>query len=102
VSGATLEALEEGRFRVAGDLNYETVKNLLEEDSRLFAGPAKAIEVDLSGVGRTTSVGLALMLEWLRQANSRGVTISFSHVPAQILGIAKLSQLESILNLESD
>lgn len=97
---AVLESLGAGRFRVAGDLTYETVAGLLEEDSHLFAGAPKAIEVDLSGVGRTTSVGLALMLEWLRQARSRDIVISFSHVPAQILGIAKLSQLESILDLD--
>jgi phospholipid transport system transporter-binding protein len=100
VSEAVLESLGAGRFRVAGDLTYETVASLLEEDTRLFAGGPEAIEVDLSGVGRTTSVGLALMLKWLRQARSGNIAISFSHVPAQILGIAKLSQLESILGLD--
>jgi len=41
-----------------------------------------------------------LMLEWLRQARAKKIDIRFSHVPAQILGIAKLSQLESILQLD--
>ena len=101
MSEATLEALGDGRFRVVGDLDYETVDRLLGEDDILFLHDSPSIEVDLSGVGRTTSVGLALMLEWLRQARSRNIAISFSHVPSQILGIARVSQLESILNLES-
>jgi phospholipid transport system transporter-binding protein len=101
MSEATLEALGEGRFRVAGDLDYETVERLLEQDDALFSPGLSAIEVDLSAVEHSTSVGLALMLEWLRQARSRNIEIRFVHVPARILGIARLSQLESILNLES-
>ena len=101
MSDAVLETLGEGRFRVAGDLDYQTVTCLLENDDRLFSGGAAAVEVDLSGVGRSTSVSLALMLEWLRQARARNIAIGFSHVPAQILGIARLSQLETILDLDA-
>jgi phospholipid transport system transporter-binding protein len=100
LSEASLEALGEGRFRVVGDLDYETVDRLLQADDQLFRNAPPGIEVDLSGVRHTTSVGLALMLEWLRQARARKIEIRFSHVPAQILGIARLSQLESILQLD--
>jgi len=100
VSAATLEALGQGRFRVAGELDYETVDRLLDDDDSLFADNPREIEIDLSGVTHTTSVGLALMLEWLRQARSRNIAIRFSRVPAQILGIARLSQLEDILQIE--
>ena len=100
MSDASLQALGDRRFRVAGDLTYETVDRLLDEDDVLFAGDPAEIEIDLSGVSHTTSAGLALMLEWLRQARSRDVTIRFSQVPAQILGIARLSQLEDILEIE--
>jgi len=101
VSEATLEALGEGRFRVVGDLDYETVNLLLEGGDDLFAQNLAHIEIDLGGIGRSTSVGLALMLEWLRQARSRNIDIRFNHVPPQMLGLAKVSQLETILQLES-
>jgi len=100
VSDATLEVLGQGRFRIVGELDYQTVDRLLDHDDALFADNPREIEIDLSGVGHTTSVGLALMLEWLRQARSRNVAIRFSQVPAQILGIARLSQLEDILQIE--
>ena len=100
MSQATLETLGKGRFRVVGDLDYETVVTLLELDSSLFDQPAESIEIDLSGIGRTTSVGLALMLEWLRQAHSKKKTINFSNVPQQMLAMAKISQLDSILQLK--
>ena len=101
MSKATLEALGEGRFRVVGDLDYETVNLLLEADDELFAKDLENIEIDLGGIGRTTSVGLALMLEWLRQARSRNTVIRFSHATPQLLGLAKVSQLEDILQLEN-
>ena len=97
MSEAKLEALGAGRFRVAGDLVHATVDRLLGEDALLFDDGAAQIEIDLSAVSHTTSAGLALMLEWLRQARARNVAIRFSHVPTQIIGIARLSQLEDIL-----
>jgi phospholipid transport system transporter-binding protein len=100
LSEARLEALGAGRFRVVGDLDYETVDRLLQADDRLFLDAPPRVEVDLSAVRHTTSVGLALMLEWLRQARAKNIDIRFSHVPGQILGIARLSQLETILQLD--
>jgi phospholipid transport system transporter-binding protein len=73
VSDASLEVLGDGRFRIVGGLDYETVDRLLDKDDVLFAGEPAAIEIDLSGVTQTTSVGLALMLEWLRQARARNI-----------------------------
>lgn len=101
MSKATLETLGEGRFRVVGDLDYETVNLLLEADDDLFEQNQANIEIDLGGIERSTSVGLALMLEWLRQARARNTVIRFSHAPSQLLGLAKVSQLEDILQLEN-
>ena len=101
MSRATLEALGDGRFRLTGDLDNETVKQLLDDDDTLFSKDPQRIEIDLAGVGRSTSVGLALMLEWLRQSQARNVPIRFSNLPSQMLGMAKISQLDCILGLEN-
>lgn len=98
---ATLEPCGDGRFRIDGDLDCNTVKQLLDSDDKLFSQNQRRIEIDLSAVGRTTSAGLVLMLEWLRQAQARNFTIRFSHIPAQMFSMAKVSQLETILELES-
>lgn len=96
---ATLKSVGEGQFRVDGDLDYETVTRLLNIDDTMFTHPKGEIIVDLGGIRRTTSVGLALMLEWLRLAKSRNKTIRFTNIPAQMLSMAKVSQLDSILQL---
>lgn len=100
MTDATLESVGEGRFRVQGDLDYVSVAALLRIDASMFTHNSAKIEVDLSGIGRITSVGLALMLEWLRLARASKKTIQFSNVPKQMLAMAAVSQLDGILQLK--
>ncbi|WP_255210709.1 STAS domain-containing protein [Methylogaea oryzae] len=57
------------------------------------------MELDLSGVRRADSAGLALLVEWLAQANRLNRQLDFRHVPDQILRMAKVGGLEDILSL---
>ncbi len=58
-----------------------------------------AIEIDLKGVTRADSAGLALLVEWLRAAERAGKSISFVNVPVQLSSIARISGLDEILSL---
>ena len=88
-----------GRFALEGKLSFTSVPGLLQQGARLFAGAEQAIEVDLSGVRRCDSAGLALMVEWLSHARRLKRSLRFQHVPAQILRMAEVSGLENILPL---
>jgi phospholipid transport system transporter-binding protein len=57
------------------------------------------VTVDLRGVTRSDSAGLALLVEWLRESEIGGNTIKFVNVPAQLLSIARVCGLEDILSL---
>jgi len=57
------------------------------------------VTVDLAGVTRSDSAGLALLVEWLRESELAGNTIRFVNVPAQLLSIARVCGLEEILSL---
>jgi phospholipid transport system transporter-binding protein len=100
MSEVKLDTQGDGKYRIVGDLDFDTVPRLLNDGAGMFARPDTAVVVDLGGVHRTTSVGLALMVEWLRQARRAGKTVTFTHVPAQMLAMAKVSQLDSLLHLE--
>jgi phospholipid transport system transporter-binding protein len=103
MNSADLQSLGNGRYRLSGDLDFDTVPVLLAQGAVMFAqqtgGP---LMVDLSGVKRTTSVGVALMIDWLRRARNAQTSIEFHNVPAQMLAMAKLSGLESILPLAAN
>jgi phospholipid transport system transporter-binding protein len=94
---ARLEALGDGRFKVSGALNAETVTELLKHSETAFQGAA-ALDIDLAEVPEGDSAGLALLIEWLRLARRRQQTIHFKNVPAQIAALARISEVEGLLN----
>ncbi|NGX15445.1 STAS domain-containing protein [Wenzhouxiangella sp. XN24] len=87
----------EGRFAVRGDLSFQTVVGALEESRELFA-PYSTLEVDLGEVRRADSAGLALLLEWVNWARNSAREISFHRIPAQIVSIAQISEVEYMLD----
>jgi phospholipid transport system transporter-binding protein len=69
VSAGEFAAVGGGRYRVSGDLGFETVPGLWKQSlSRLDDSVAPVI--DLGQVTQVDSAGLALMIEWLRWAHS--------------------------------
>ena len=97
---ATLEALGNGRFKVHGALNADTATDLLEHSERAFQG-AGSIDLDLSGVPEGDSAGLALLIEWLRQAKQQKQEFRLHNVPAQIAALARISEVDELLSLEA-
>lgn len=94
---ARLEALGNGRFKVYGALNADTATDLLERSEEAFKG-AGALEIDLANVPEGDSAGLALLIEWLRLTKQRQQTIHFKNVPPQIAALARISEVENLLN----
>lgn len=95
---ATLSDQGGGRFSLEGELSFASVPGLLRQSADLFVGQA-AIELDLAGVRRADSAGLALLVEWLATARRLGRPLRFLHVPLQMLRMAKVGGLEDILSL---
>lgn len=94
---ASLRHQGNGRFLLTGELNFAGVAGLLRQSTDLFANPTPTVELDLAGVQRVDSAGLALLVEWLARARRLGKSLRFLHVPEQILRMAKVGGLETIL-----
>jgi phospholipid transport system transporter-binding protein len=90
------EDLGAGRFRVEGRLSFDSAAEALETSRKLFAD-YNAIELDLSGVTATDSAGLALLIEWVSRARHSQCLLHFRHVPQQVLALARISDVESLL-----
>jgi phospholipid transport system transporter-binding protein len=87
-----------GLYRLSGELNFASVPALLEDHHELFTAGA-TLCIDLSGVSYSDSAGLALLIEWLRLAQTRQCELRFQQIPAQMLAIAKVSGVDSFLPL---
>ena len=88
--------LGEGRFALSGAMTFATAERILRQSEEPFAEHTR-IEVDLSGVERSDSAGLALLLEWITWANHSVREIRFEGMPRRIQAIAETTEVEKLL-----
>jgi phospholipid transport system transporter-binding protein len=91
-----LKDLGEGRFELSGEMTFETAERILLASEEPFEQHTR-IEVDLAGVTKADSAGLALLLEWITWANHTVREIRFLSMPERILAIARTTEVEQLL-----
>lgn len=91
-----LEDLGEGRFKLSGLMTFATCGRILRQSEGLFEQHTR-LEVDLSGVTRTDSAGLALLLEWITWTNHTVREIRFTGIPERVEAIARVTEVEELL-----
>ena len=96
VSKFDLQDLGEGRFSLSGDMTFETAERILLASEEPFEQHTR-IEVDLSGVDKADSAGLALLLEWITWANHTVREIRFQSMPERVVAIARTTEVEQLL-----
>lgn len=97
MAAAQLEQQTPGHYRLSGELSFATVTALLAQSRSLFAAES-ALEVDLSSVTHADSAGLSLLIEWLRQAKLHGQQLRYLALPAQLVALASISEVEGLLS----
>ena len=88
------------KVQLAGPLTQQTVKALF--DRGLEMAGKSVLEVDLSQVDVVDSSGVSLMLTWLRQAQRNNVNLRFSHIPDNLMSLARLYGVAAMLPLSGD
>lgn len=96
MSDFELSDLGEGRFALKGEMSFVTAERILAASEEPFEQHTR-IEVDLSGVQKTDSAGLALLLEWITWANHTVREIRFIEMPERVLAIAKTTEVDQLL-----
>lgn len=81
---------------VRGELDFDSVAELWATTKTLFRAEP-ILRIDLSGVRRSNSAGVALLVEWLRQARNRQRKLVFVNVPDQMQAIIRVVDLETVL-----
>jgi phospholipid transport system transporter-binding protein len=92
----TLAAAGSGRFELSGDVGFADAARLLAEGDTAFAS-LERVEVDLAGVARADSAGLALLLEWSLSARAAGRAIRYQNIPPAVSSLAGISEVEELL-----
>lgn len=93
---AHIDKLQQGVYRLSGVLDFATVTATLAQLRALFE-PGVRLEIDLSGLERTNSAGLALLLELQALAKRHSVKLHFSGMPSQLADLARMSNVDDLL-----
>ncbi len=96
MSDFELSDLGDGRFALKGEMSFVTAERILHASGEPFAHHTR-IEIDLSGVQKSDSAGLALLLEWITWANHTVREIHFTAMPERVLAIAKTTEVDHLL-----
>ena len=95
--GPALE-IDGDTLRLRGELDVATVTDVLEAGrSAIAALSGERVVLDLSGVTRSDSAGVALVVDWLRAARRRSLELVVESMPPQMTHIAEVSGLAGLL-----
>jgi phospholipid transport system transporter-binding protein len=95
---ATLSRVGPGRWRLDGVLNLATVVPLSSQCPEADARGCS--ELDLGGIQRSSSAGVALLLEWQSRLHAAGGRLHLTEVPEGLLRLAALGNAAEILGLD--
>jgi len=93
----SIERQDGNQFVIRGELNMQTVPALAESARDMLKQLSGEVSVDLSGVSRADSAGLALLIDLQRHTRRQQCAIRFLHLPEQLRQILHLSELDDIL-----
>jgi phospholipid transport system transporter-binding protein len=95
-----LVAAADGDYAAEGALTFATARRARELGGQLLAGGgngAAALAIDCRGITVCDSAGLAVLLDWLGAAKRRGRTLCYTHLPADLTALARISEVEDLL-----
>ena len=96
MSDFAIEQSAPGRIAARGSLDFDNAADALRRGLVLLHA-ARDVDIDLTQVTSGDSAGLAVLIEWLADARTRGVRLRYVGVPAQILAVARISDIEELL-----
>ena len=100
MSETAIRAGAPGELLLGGVLDYRSGPSLREAGRRLIASSsATELVLDCGAVEKSSSVGLSLLLAYLRDAKAAGKHLSVRGLPQDMREIAKVSGLHELLEL---
>lgn len=58
-----------------------------------------SVEVDCAGVTHADSSGLAVLLDWMREATRAGYSLRFANLPNSLLQLARISEVSNLFKV---
>lgn len=98
MSKGRLSRADGSGLRLEGELGFATARALWR-DAADYLPAAGTVSIDLAGVTRADSAGVALLIHWTRIQRDHGGGVEFVNIPVQMRSIARVSGVDGILPL---
>ena len=97
---ARLEWREDGQLQLSGTLDYRTAPQLLKQGRTLLAArKGQQVRLNCAEVSFSSSVGLALLLAFMREAVRLGGGLEIINLPFELKEIAQVYGVVDLLPL---
>ena len=90
-------SLQGNQLKLSGVLDHRSVVAVRQEAERLLREAGQAVVVDCSGVEKSNSVGLSLLLVLKRAAAVRQQTLRIQGLPRDMQQMAQVTELTELL-----
>ncbi|MGI0115640.1 STAS domain-containing protein [Zooshikella sp. RANM57] len=101
MTDATVELTQPGVIKVSGCLEAANAVVIEQQGRDLMTSTntVTAWQIDLSGIVSCSSVGLSVLLCWLRFSRKCSYQLKFVNMSADLFDLARVSGLDSVLPL---
>ena len=101
MSEANIRPGAAGELLLSGVLDYRTAPTLREAGRQLISkSTTSALSISCAQVEKSSSVGLSLLLAFMRDAKAASKTLTLRDLPADMREIAQVSGLLELLPLQ--
>lgn len=84
-------------YRLQAPLTFATVAALRPAGLALIAGAPEELTLHLEQVAAVDSAGLALLIDWLAQAQGRGRRLHYAAPSEGLLALARISDVQGLI-----
>lgn len=89
--------VDASRMAVEGDLLVDGALELRAAGEALLATLSSPVTVDLAGAGAVGSVGVSVLLCWMRHAEKIGKRLIFVNMPDKMYDVSRVSGLDEVI-----
>ncbi|MDX5373654.1 MAG: STAS domain-containing protein [Pseudomonadaceae bacterium] len=100
MSEGAIRLADSGELLLSGVLDYRSGPLLREAGRKLIAANGARLVLDCSAVEKSSSVGLSLLLAFMRDAAKAGKTLEVRGLPQDMREIAKVSGLQELFGVQ--
>jgi phospholipid transport system transporter-binding protein len=98
VSGATIIDTTPGRLELSGVIDFRSGPQLRKDGQQVInASQSAELLLDCAAVEKSSSVGVSLLLAFMRDATAEGKTLAMRGLPSDMRQIAEVSGLIGLL-----